>query len=32
MHDVALHGPTKVILDTLGRLLTGRTAPPVKLH
>jgi NADH dehydrogenase len=32
MHDVALHGPTKVVLDTMGRLLTGRTAPQVKLH
>ena len=32
MHEVALHGPTKVTLDTLSRLLTRRTEPQVKLH
>jgi NADH dehydrogenase len=32
MHEVALHGPIKVALDSLARLLTRRTEPQVKLH
>jgi NADH dehydrogenase len=32
MHQLALHGPTKVALDTLARLITRRTEPVVKLH
>ena len=32
MHLVALHGFWKTSLDTLGRLLTRRTEPHVKLH
>jgi len=32
MHEFALHGFTKVALDTLARLITRRTEPPVKLH
>jgi NADH:quinone reductase (non-electrogenic) len=32
MHELALHGPTKVTLDTLVRLITRRTEPHVKLH
>ena len=32
MHEVALHGPIKVTLDTLSRMLTRRTEPQVKLH
>jgi NADH dehydrogenase len=32
MHQLALHGPTKVLLDTLARLITRRTEPHVKLH
>ena len=32
MHEVALHGPIKVMLDTLSRLLTRRTEPQIKLH
>jgi NADH dehydrogenase len=32
MHEVALHGPIKVALDKLSRLLTRRTEPQVKLH
>jgi NADH dehydrogenase len=32
MHQLALHGPVKVSLDTLGRLITRRTEPVVKLH
>jgi NADH:ubiquinone reductase (H+-translocating) len=32
MHEYALHGPIKVTLDTLGRLITRRTEPHVKLH
>jgi NADH dehydrogenase len=32
MHEYALHGPTKVTLDTLARLITRRTEPHVKLH
>jgi NADH dehydrogenase len=32
LHELALHGPAKVILDTLARLITRRTEPHVKLH
>jgi NADH dehydrogenase len=32
MHELALHGLTKVTLDTLARLITRRTEPHVKLH
>ena len=32
MHQLALHGPAKVALDTLARVLTRRTEPVVKLH
>ena len=32
MHELALHGWAKVILDTLARTLTRRTEPQVKLH
>ena len=32
MHELALHGPVKVTLDTLSRLITRRTEPHVKLH
>jgi NADH dehydrogenase len=32
MHELALHGPSKVALDTLARLITRRTEPHVKLH
>jgi NADH dehydrogenase len=32
MHETALHGPIKVSLDTISRLLTRRTEPQVKLH
>jgi NADH dehydrogenase len=32
MHEYALHGPTKVTLDTLGRLITRRSERHVKLH
>ena len=32
MHELALHGPVKVSLDTLARLITRRTEPHVKLH
>ncbi|MGH6816634.1 MAG: NAD(P)/FAD-dependent oxidoreductase [Hyphomicrobiaceae bacterium] len=32
MHELALHGPVKVTLDTLARLITRRTEPHVKLH
>jgi len=32
MHEFALHGPTKVVLDTAARLITRRTEPHVKLH
>ena len=32
MHEMALHGLPKVALDTLSRMLTRRTEPPVKLH
>jgi NADH dehydrogenase len=31
-HQLALHGPTKVALDTLAHLITRRTEPHVKLH
>ena len=31
-HQLALHGPVKVALDTLARLITRRTEPVVKLH
>jgi NADH:ubiquinone reductase (H+-translocating) len=32
MHEYALHGAAKMSLDTLGRLITRRTEPHVKLH
>jgi len=32
MHQLALHGLTKVSLDTVARLITRRTEPRVKLH
>ena len=32
MHEMALHGPWKVFLDSLSRSLTKRTEPVVKLH
>jgi NADH dehydrogenase len=32
MHELALHGYSKVALDTLGRLITRRTESHVKLH
>jgi NADH:quinone reductase (non-electrogenic) len=32
MHLYALHGLAKVVFDTLGRLITRRTEPRVKLH
>jgi NADH:ubiquinone reductase (H+-translocating) len=32
MHQLALHGVTKVSLDTLARVITRRTEPHVKLH
>ena len=32
MHEYALHGFTKVFLDTLARILTRRTEPHAKLH
>ena len=32
MHELALHGWPKVILDTLARLIVRRTEPHVKLH
>jgi NADH:ubiquinone reductase (H+-translocating) len=32
MHEVALHGWSRVFLGTLARLLTRRTEPHVKLH
>jgi NADH:quinone reductase (non-electrogenic) len=32
MHEYALHGFTKVALDTLVRVITRRTEPHVKLH
>lgn len=32
MHEMALHGPIKVALDTISRMLTRRTEPQIKLH
>jgi len=32
MHELALHGAPKVLLDTLARMITRRTEPHVKLH
>jgi NADH dehydrogenase len=32
MHELALHGPWKVSLDTAARMITRRTEPHVKLH
>jgi NADH dehydrogenase len=32
MHEMALHGPVKVALDTVSRMLTRRTEPQIKLH
>jgi NADH:quinone reductase (non-electrogenic) len=32
MHQLALHGPTKVVLDTIARIISRRTEPVVKLH
>jgi NADH dehydrogenase len=32
MHELVLHGPAKVTLDTLARVITRRTEPHVKLH
>lgn len=32
MHELALHGIWKVVLDTLARMITRRTEPHVKLH
>jgi NADH dehydrogenase len=32
LHELALHGWTKVTLDTLARIITRRTEPRVKLH
>ena len=32
MHELALHGSAKVVLDTLARLIVRRTEPHVKLH
>ena len=32
MHELALHGPAKVALDSMARLITRRTEPQVKLH
>jgi NADH dehydrogenase len=32
MHELALHGFTKVSLDTIARFITRRTEPHVKLH
>ena len=32
LHELALHGPRKVALDTLARLTTRRTEPHLKLH
>lgn len=32
MHLYALHGMTKVVLDTVARMITRRTEPHVKLH
>ena len=32
MHQIALHGVWKVVLDTIARMLTRHTEPRVKLH
>ena len=32
MHELALHGAAKVLLDSLARLITRRTEPHVQLH
>jgi NADH:ubiquinone reductase (H+-translocating) len=32
MHEAALHGPVKVVFDTIGRAMTRRSEPHVKLH
>jgi NADH:ubiquinone reductase (H+-translocating) len=32
MHELALHGFTKVSVDTIARFITRRTEPHVKLH
>ncbi|HEY7300863.1 MAG TPA: hypothetical protein VH684_23465 [Xanthobacteraceae bacterium] len=32
MHEYALHGTTKVTLDTLARLIARRTGPHVKVR
>jgi NADH dehydrogenase len=32
MHDMALHGPARVLLETMAQVLTHRTEPRVKLH
>ena len=32
MHELVLHGPSKVTLETLARLITRRTEPHIKLH
>lgn len=32
LHELALHGWTKTGLDTVARMITRRTEPPVKLH
>jgi len=32
MHELALHGFTKVFFDTLARIITRRTEPHIKLH
>jgi len=32
MHEYAIHGAFKVVLDTLARMITKRTDPRVKLH
>jgi NADH dehydrogenase len=32
MHELALHGPGKVVLDTCARMLARRLEPQIKLH
>jgi NADH:quinone reductase (non-electrogenic) len=32
MHEMALHGPAKALFGSLGRRLSRRAQPPVKLH
>jgi len=32
MHEFALHGAAKVVLETLARMINRRTEPQVKLH